>query len=336
MVNNDIQNWIEKLSKIELHVHLEGTISPQSCQNLAQKNNISIPPSIFDPSGHYYQYGPNLTDFLRVYDIVSSVLKNPDDYYFITYEYLKTIANDNARYAEMMLSPDHAALNHIDYPTLLDSCIKAAQKAKHDFGIECRFLINAIRHHGLSKCMDLLENIDNHAHPMVTGIGFAGDEANFPIKDFLPFFRALEQQNLQCSIHLGETCSTAEMGKALDIFDFKRIGHGVQAYCDTGIIKELAAREILLECCPSSNFYTHAFKEITKHPIKTFMEHGVPVCINTDDPPFFKTTLGKEYQLCHDFIGLNMQQILLCNQHAFDRAFMDDKTRHHLASHFAI
>ena len=318
------------IPKAELHAHLEGTAGPDLVRRLATRNGMSLPDGLFNADGGFAW--TDFLDFLRAYDAASSVIRTPLDYRDVTYEYLMGCARDGAIYAEVMSSPDHAALAGMSYTDHLDGIAQGIEDARAEGGIEGRIIVTCVRHFGVDKALEVARNTVRHPHPLVTGFGMGGDEAGFPPGPFAEVFRiAHEEAGLACNVHAGEFGGPESIRAALAL-PVTRIGHGVRAIEDPELMAELAERGTVLEVCPTSNIATRVFPDYGDHPLPKLMAAGITVTISSDDPPYFDTSIGREYDLAAEHFGLGAEALVGLTRNALDAAFVDEETRQRLLS----
>ncbi len=311
--------------KAELHLHLEGAISPARVRKLAKRNHLSIPEEIFKDE-HSFNWRDFL-DFLHVYDIASSVIRTPEDYYDITYDYLSASAKQGVIYAELMPSSDHAQASGLSYQNMLDAIVAAMEQAKLDHDIEARILVSCVRHFGLEKCIAVAEDVVRHPHPLVVGFGMGGNEADFPPAQFAPAYAIAHEAGLQCNVHAGEHVGPEGVWEAIDHLPVKRIGHGVRSIEDADLIQALIERDISLEVSPGSNIALGVYPDYASHPFLQLRDAGVKVTLNSDDPPHFATTIGNEYDQAQAQFGLNDAELIDITRTAIEVSFADAETK---------
>lgn len=315
------------LKKAELHVHLEGTITPQLAAKLAQRNQITLPKGLVAPDGHSY-LSKDFLDFLKVYDTLAALIKNPQDYYDITFDYLKARAQEQAIYVEMMYSPDHAEkASGIPSAEHLAAIQQSIDDAKAQYDIVGRIIITAVRHFGASAAERIAQQTHKHRFPCVTGFGLGGDEAQFPPKLFSKAYQIAADAGLACTVHAGEFAPAQGMVEAMEYLPIRRIGHGVNAIYSPETMAMVKDKGIALELCPSSNIFLGLFKDMAHHPLPKFYEAGIKISISSDDPPFMSTTLEQEYervQQAYLYSDATMNKI---TRMAIESAFVDESTR---------
>ena len=315
------------LKKAELHVHLEGTITPILAAQLAKRNQLTLPQGLVASDGVSY-LSKDFLDFLKVYDTLAAVIKAPQDYYDITFDYLRTNALNHAIYVEMMYSPDHAEMSSgIPSAEHLSAIGQAIADAEQQFNIVGRIILTAVRHFGVEAVERVAKQADTNPLPFVTGFGLGGDEANFPPKLFKKAYEMAADAQLQCTVHAGEFASAARMIEAMEHLPIKRIGHGVNAIHSPETLAMIKDKQIALEICPTSNVFLGLFKDISSHPLPQFYEAGIQISINSDDPPFMSTTLAQEYQRVQDAFEYSDETMNAITTMAIQSAFVDEQTR---------
>ncbi len=310
------------VAKAELHVHLEGTVSPALAARLAERNGMPLPDDLLNAEGEYNW--ESFPQFLESYDAVSGLIRTHQDYSDVTFEYLQSIAEQGAIYAELTLGPDIPKMFGMDYVVHLDAVAEGVDRAREASGIEARFIICMIRHMGPEVALELMQTVKQHPHPYVVGVGLAGNEMMHTAKDFAPTFNmAHTELGLGCTAHAGEVVGPESVWDTINHLPVTRIGHGVRAIEDADLVKTLAEREITLEVCPHSNIALNVYDNLDAHPLRKLYEAGVVGSLNSDDPPFFWTDLGKEYAVAKDFFGFTEAELRELTARAIRTSFAD-------------
>ena len=309
------------IPKAELHVHLEGTTSPDLVRRLGKRNGIALPPDMFHGDGTFHWR--NFIHFLEVYDTASSVICTPEDYRDVTYEYLASCAAEGAVYVEVMSSPDHAAEAGMTYLEHLEGITAGITDAKRDHGIEGRLIVTCVRHFGVERAMAVARQVVANPSDITVGFGMGGDEAAWPPAQFADAFNHVAASGLPCTVHAGEWAGPDRIREALETLPVQRLGHGVRAIEDLSLVKDIVARGVTLEVCPGSNVATGLYKSLSDHPIRNLMSAGVNVTLNSDDPPYFATTVGNEYDKAESVIGLSPDQLRGITKAAITASFAE-------------
>ena len=281
------------IPKAELHVHLEGTAPPELIGRLAQRNGLEVPLGLLDDAERFSY--TDFLDFLRAYDTAASVIRTAEDYRDITYEYLRSCAEEGAIYVELTASPDHAALVGLSDEEHLGGIAQGIDDARAH-GIEGRILISAVRNFGVEQALRVARHAAELPHPYVVGFSMAGDEAGHPPGPFAEAFEIAAAAGLGCTCHAGEWAGPESVRAAMEL-PITRISHGVRAIEDPELVEEIAERGLVLECCPTSNIVLGIYPSYAEHPLPQLVEAGVRVTLGSDDPPYFGATIGGEYKI---------------------------------------
>lgn len=306
------------IPKAELHCHLEGSVPPVLARELAARNGLELPHGLFGANGHYAW--TDFLSFLDSYDRVCGVLRKPRDFGDILYSYLQRSAAEGAVYVEMFCSPERPKSLGIPYATWLGALVDAVDRAKHDFGIEARLIAICIRHLGPDRALALAQQVVAEPHPYVVALGMGGDEGKFAPAEFAPAYRLAHENGLGCTIHAGEVRGPESVWAAIRDLPVTRIGHGVRSSEDPKLLEELVRRGIALEVCPGSNLALGLYPNRAAHPLHRLIEAGVRVTLSSDDPPFFHTTLGTEY----DNAGLDAAALRKITRTAIEVSFAEE------------
>ena len=313
----DLRSWIVALPKPELHVHLEGTMLPQTYARIARRNGLDV---VDDPDA-LYQHS-DFNSFLRCFLTVVGVLKKPEDFAELTSEYLALAAKDGVRHVELFVSPatQRKFAPELDFISVIRAINDAAKQAQRELGISTLLLIDMVRNLGESealldvalayKCRDL----------DVAGIGLGGDEARFPARDFQNAFTRAEELGLRRTAHAGEAAGAESVIDAVELLHAERIGHGVAAKGRVDVQKLLREKNVTIDACLTSNEFTGALKANENHPLKELLAANVSVSLSSDDPAFFKTSVSDEYMKAAK-LGLTRKQLAAIARNGFAASF---------------
>jgi adenosine deaminase len=314
----------DRVPLAELHVHLEGTIAPATARELARRNGRELPARLFDGEAAYRWR--DFGEFLATYDAAAYAIGSAEDYAEVTRDYLTSLAADGAIYAELTLSPQHAALAGVGWDEHLAGVAAGAADARRETGIESRGIVTALRHEPPGRALELARRLAGEPHPFITGFGLAGDEKAAPAADFAPAFEVAAGAGLGCTVHAGEVLGPESIRAALEL-PIARIGHGVRAIEDVSVVAALAERGVVLEVCPSSNLALGVYPTPEDHPLRRLFQAGVRVTLGSDDPPHFNTTLAREYDLAERRLGFDREELRRITRTAIEAAFVDERTR---------
>jgi adenosine deaminase len=316
-----VTDW-RALPKVELHLHLEGAAPPAFIRTLAAEKGVALP-GVFDARGGYAW--ADFAGFLRTYEAACSVLTTPEDYARLTAAVLAKSAADGVVYAEIFLAPDLCGGGDPGaWPDYLAAIIAGAMATD---AIEARFIPVAIRHFGPERAEAAARRVAATPSPSVTGFGLAGEERHGHPADFARAFAIAAEAGLGLTVHAGEVAGPASVRAALDALPVTRIGHGVRAAEDPELVRRIAAEGLTLETCPGSNLALGLYPDWAAHPVAALREAGVKVTVSTDDPPYFRTDLVREYAALADAFGWGEADFRDLNLTAAEAAFCDPATR---------
>jgi adenosine deaminase len=312
------------LPKAELHVHLEGTATPDLVRRIAARNGLEVPEGVFAAPDRFAWR--DFLDFLNTYNLVSSVIRTGEDYRDITYEYLAGCAHDGAIYVELTASIDHARLAGLSDAEHWQGIATGIDDARRDHGIEARILSVAVRNYGVERAIEVAELTAARPHPYVVGFSLAGDEAGYPPEPYAAAYRIAADAGLGCTVHAGEWAGAESVRGALEL-PVTRISHGVRAIEDPGLVRELARRKITLEVCPTSNVVLGVFGTYEEHPFLALRAAGIPLTLGSDDPPYFGASVGGEYAVARDRFGLDDSELVAITRTAVEASFAEPALR---------
>jgi adenosine deaminase len=311
------------LPKAELHCHIEGAMPPDLARRIARRNGVDLPAGLFAADGSYAWH--DFTSFLAAYDASAAVLRRAEDYAELMDAYLRACAAEGAIYVEVFDSPDHAATVGLSYAEQIAGLAAGIDRARAACGIEARILVLCLRHLGPDRALAVARGMIAEPHPYVVGFGMAGDERRFAAADFAPAFSVADGAGYGCTAHAGEVAGPESVRAALAALPVSRIGHGVRAAEDPALLDELARRGTVLEVCPGSNLALGLYPDRASHPLQRLIDAGCRVTLNSDDPAFFATSIGREY--ADASAALSDQALLEITRTALDAAFVDDTVK---------
>lgn len=319
---------LKRLPKVELHLHLEGAAPPAFIRDLAKQKNMDISGVFNERGGYAFK---DFWHFLKVYEAATSTLQTPEDYHRLTLAVLEQSAEQGVIYTESFVSPDFCGGRDVGaWREYLHAMQEAAAIAEAKMGITMRAIVTCIRHFGPEKAKETALCAAETMGDFLTGFGIAGDEKTGKPADFAYAFDMAREAGLRLTAHAGEWGGPQSVRDALTDLRVERIGHGVRAIEDMALVEEIAEQGVVLEVCPGSNVALGVFPNWRAHPIGKFYDIGVKVTVSTDDPPFFHTTMTKEYDRLADAFDWDNGVFKQINTVAVDAAFCDDDTKSRL------
>jgi len=318
------------MMKAEIHCHLEGAAPPELTLRQAQKYGVDVSNILRD--GKYVW--SDFAEFIVCYDAVASLFRTEADYALLTETYLTEIASINTIYSELIVSPDHGDRIGLGADAYLAGICDGIFAAKEKTGIEARIIVTGERHFGVDRVIGAAEYAARAKNPLVTGFNMAGEERMGKVADYAHAFDVARDAGLGLTIHAGEVCGAFSVADALDIIKPSRIGHGVRAIEDAALVERLAADGVVLEVCPGSNIALNVYPDFQAHPLRRLKEAGVRVTISSDDPPFFSTSLAREYDIAAHDMDFARADIDTMTRTSLEAAFIDESTRKLLLDRF--
>ena len=327
MLDEETIQFLHMLPKVELHVHLEGAIPYPSMLELVQKYRGTSDHQdrrFLERLSHYKDF----PDFIRTWVWIGTHLRDYEDYQFVAGAVAADLARQHIIYAEVLYSPSRDSAKHLD-PQLITEAIRRGF-GEHSADIELNLVADLIWDNGPEKARQLVDRLSEVQHAGVVGVGIGGSEQSSPTQAFAEVFQTAREYGFHTNAHAGESASAKRIWEAIQVLNVERIGHGTSAREDPELIAYLRQAQIPIEMCPVSNVRTRAVGNIKDHPIKDFHREGLAVCVNTDDPLLFNTSLLKEYSLLISHLGLTIDEIVQLAGNAIDYAWCDAATKNKL------
>ncbi|MET8153038.1 adenosine deaminase [Actinoplanes sp. NPDC049668] len=301
----DLTSFIAGLPKAELHVHHVGSASPRIVAELAARHEGESPVPA-DPAAlaDYFAFR-DFGHFIEVYLSVVDLIRDDEDVRTLTYEVARELARQQVRYAELTITPYSHVRRGIPAAEFCAAIEDARRSAAGDFGIDLRWCFDIPGEAGLPAAEETLRIALEQRPDGLISFGLGGPEVGVPRPQFKPYFDKARAAGLRSVPHAGETTGPETIWSALRDLGAERIGHGISAAGDPELMAYLADNQVPLEVCPTSNVRTRAVPSLDEHPLPALVAAGVPVTINSDDPPMFGTTLEEEYAVAARLLGLD-------------------------------
>lgn len=334
-----LSNFVAGLPKAELHVHHVGSASPRIVSELAARHPGTVP-SDPDLLRDFFAFR-DFAHFIEVYLAVVDLVRTPEDVRYLTYEIARELhEGQSVRYAELTCTPYTSVLpGDLDRGMPIEAYTEAIEDARvaaeRDFGLVLRWIYDIPGESGIPAADATLGFALDHRPEGLVAFGLGGPEIGVPRDWFVPHFEAARAAGLHSVPHAGETTGPETIWTSLRDLGAERIGHGTSAAADPELLAYLAEHRIPLEVCPSSNVATRAVASLAEHPLPAFVEAGVVVTINSDDPPMFGTTLNREYEIAADLLGLDESGLVDLALAGVDASFAPDDVKGRLRAEVA-
>jgi len=323
----------KQLPLIDLHRHLDGNIRPKTIWQLAQKNNIQLPEDNFESFLPHVQITDSEADliaFLKKLDWGVGVLKTLDDVVRIGFENVEDAYNANIDYAELRFSPYYISMTHnLPIEGVVEAIIEGVNQGTKKFNTKTNLIGILSRTFGVERCQSELDALLTYKDNLVA-VDLAGDEYNFPGQLFESHFKQVRDAGLNVSVHAGEAAGPESVWHAIQSLGATRIGHGVACADDQKLMDYMRDHQVSIESCLTSNYQTGTIKDLSLHPVKTFLENDLMVCLNTDDPAVENIELAGEYQLAEQLLGFNSEQINRLQRNAVEMSFLSTQEKQEL------
>jgi aminodeoxyfutalosine deaminase len=313
--------WLRGLAKAELHLHLEGSITPFTLIELSMHNGSD---ALTLPAAAALYHYTDFPSFLMSFKAVTEHLRTAEDYETITYKMLRDLAAQGVRHAEVYISLGILYhFNRLDVDEVMAAVERGRLRGERDFHISLLWIIDAVRHFGLEECARVFRKAAElqHQYPSVIGIGIGGNELLGPAHEFRDLYAEAKAAGLHLLCHAGENTGPQSIWAALNI-GAERIGHALSAQHDQDLIEVLAERQIPLEINITSNIRTGCCPSLDDHPFRRYFEEGLMVTLNSDDPPFFGATILDEYLLANKTFEFTFDQLRELAANSIEASFL--------------
>ncbi|GAB4213072.1 MAG: adenosine deaminase [Roseiflexaceae bacterium] len=322
----DLQAFIARMPKVELHLHLEGSISPATLLQIAQRNGVAIPAHDLAGVEQLFRYR-NFSEFLAVFMVLARALMRGEDFEQIAYELGCSLAEQRVLYAEVMISAVQYYNRRLDLDELVQGAAAGFARARREHGIVVNMAFDYGRQFGVETAWKVLEIAQRNIPNSLVAWSIGGDEIHYPPEPFAEVFAAARRAGLRVMAHAGEVVGPPSVWGAVDALQVERLGHGIRSIEDPALIQHLRDRQVVLDVCPMSNLRTGAVSSLNGHPLRRLFDAGLRVTLNTDDPTFFGTTLNEEYERAAQLFGFSAAELgaLACN--GAEAAFLPPEQR---------
>ena len=319
---SEIIEFIKKIPKAELHLHIEGSLEPELMFGLAKKNKIKIPFESVDEIRNAYNFH-NLQSFLDIYYQGSKVLISEQDFFDLTWAYLLKSKENNILHTEIFFDPQTHTNRGIKFDLVINGIHRAILKAEKELGISSKIIMCFLRHLGEQSAFKILDQALKHKDKIV-GVGLDSSEIGYPPSKFERVFNKAIEENFLTVAHAGEEGPPKYIWEALDLLKVKRIDHGIRCLEDEKLVQKLRFDQIPLTVCPLSNVKLCIFKKLKDHNLKKLLDNELMVSVNSDDPAYFGGYLNTNLIECYMALNLTKENIKRLVINSFKSSFLSE------------
>ncbi|EPR7549511.1 adenosine deaminase [Vibrio fluvialis] len=323
-----MKEFIQQLPKVELHLHIEGSLEPELMFDLAQRNQIAIPFSSPDEVRAAYQFS-NLQSFLDIYYQGANVLIHEQDFFDLTWAYLLHCQQDNVMHTEIFFDPQTHTARGIAFETVINGITQALEKGQQELGISSQLIMCFLRHLSEADAMHTLQQALPYKDKIV-GVGLDSSEQGHPPEKFQQVFRQAREAGFITVAHAGEEGPALNIRNAIDLLGVQRVDHGVRCVEDAALVQELKQTRMPLTVCPLSNLKLKVFTEMEQHNIVDLLRQGLCVTINSDDPAYFGGYMTDNFMAVADAHPMSHQELAQFTLNAIEASFISDAEKAHM------
>lgn len=323
-----MDQFIAKLPKAELHLHLEGSFEPELMFAIARRNKVEIPYKSAEEVRAAYRFS-NLQDFLDIYYAGASVLLAEEDFYDLTHAYLARVAQDNVRHVEVFFDPQTHTARGVPFGTVIDGIVRALKSGEEEFGITWKLILSFLRHLSEEDAFVTFKQAQPYLG-VLAGVGLDSSEKGHPPSKFARVFAQARDAGLKLVAHAGEEGPPEYVWEALDVLKVDRIDHGNRSLEDKKLVQRLVESGMTLTVCPLSNLKLCVVNDLKQHPIKKMLDLGLRATVNSDDPAFFGGYVGDNFSAISEALALSRDDLITLAANSFKGSFLSDgeKQRH--------
>jgi adenosine deaminase/aminodeoxyfutalosine deaminase len=322
----DTESWVRHLPKAELHLHLEGTITPETLVELSRHNDAET--LTLEAARALYHY-KDFSGFMLAFKAITERLRTSDDYELITYRMIAALASQGVVHAEVYVSVGVVYYwRRIEFEPLFAGMERGRIRGEMEFGISLLWIFDAVRHFGPEEAARVFHKAAelSQLHPSIIGIGIGGDERRTGAEPFRELYTEAKKSGLRLTAHAGETVGPEGIWSALNI-GAERIGHALSAGNDPELVEVLATKQVPVEICITSNLRTGCCARLEDHPVRKYFENGLMVTLNSDDPALFGSDLCAEYYLAHTEFQLTLEHLREIAGNSIEASFLPPRKK---------
>ena len=322
--------WLNGLPKIELHLHIEGTLEPELLFKLAKRNSIQLPFNSVNEVKKAYQFS-NLQDFLDIYYQGAEVLLHKQDFYDLTWAYLLMCKQQNVMHVEPFFDPQTHTVRGVPFETIVSGIAEALADGKGKLGITSRLIMCFLRHLSEESAIETLKSSEQFTD-VIYGVGLDSAEMGNPPEKFINVFSKAKGMGYKLVAHAGEEGPASYIWSSLDVLNVQRIDHGIRAIDDPDLMLRLIESQMPLTICPLSNVKLRVFDTMASHTILDMLDLGVCVTVNSDDPSYFGGYMTENFLALYDSLELSRDQAIRLINNSIDASFAEGSRKKELSN----
>ena len=324
----DNERFIRRMPKVELHVHLEGSVRPETLLKLAKHHKIPLPADTIEGLREWYVFR-NFDHFIEIYMAISNCLRTPEDIELLTREFIAGQAEQHILYSEVTFTPYNQLLNcGLGMHEQLDAVNRARAWGEKELGVTMGMIVDIPRERSIEAGEAIAQFVVDRYGDGIIALGLGGPEPGNPASKFREAFAMVHAAGIPCVVHAGETEGPPSIWDAIETAKPRRIGHGVRCIEDTDLMAYLKRTQLPLEVCPTSNVCLRVWTSMEKHSLPHLIAYGLNVTLNSDDPPLFNTTLTDEYLRCSAQFAWGRTFITGLVGNALEVSLLPDEEKH--------
>ncbi len=325
---DSLDTALSRLPKVELHMHIEGSLEPELMFELAERNGIKLPWGSVEEIRQAYEFS-DLQSFLDIYYAGADVLRTEQDFFDLTWAYLERCRSDKVRHTEIFFDPQTHTYRGIAFETVIEGITRALDEGREQLGISSRLIMCFLRHLSAEAAIETLEQaLPWQRH--IIAVGLDSSEKDHPPEKFQAVFDRARSEGFLTVAHAGEEGPADYIRQALDLLKVRRIDHGVRCVDDPDLVARLIAEQVPLTVCPLSNIKLRVFDKLEDHNLAELLRAGVCVTINSDDPAYFGGYIGENFSATASALNLSLADIDRLARNAIQAAFLDAERREDL------
>jgi adenosine deaminase len=312
--------FLRDLPKVELHLHIEGTLEPELMFALARRNHVAVPFDSVDAVRRAYVFG-SLQSFLDIYYAGCRVLLTEQDFYDLTEAYLARVAAEHVRHVEIFFDPQTHTARGVEFDAVISGIHRALEDGRRKWGISFGVIMCFLRHLSAESAVAILRRATSF-RSWIAAVGLDSSEVGHPPAKFQAVFDKARAEGFLAVAHAGEEGPPEYIWQALDLLKVSRIDHGVRCVEDPRLVDRLAAEQVPLTVCPLSNVKLGVCRTMADHPLKRLLDRGVRVTVNSDDPAYFGGYLTENFRAAREALGLTREDIGRLSSNAVEASFL--------------